>query len=90
MKNVYKLTAYDSELKAYTSENFYSNLKAAKASFESLKRHIMRKEDINFTKCKIVEWFYTDKGANKTEIIDDRFNITLTKWNVAKVASEWL
>ena len=89
MRNVYKLTSYDEKLEIITSEHFYSNLKVAKESFESLKSFLISKHELDSEKVEIKKWFFSHGGANKTEIINGKFNITLTEWTLSKEASVW-
>ena len=44
MKNLYVLTVHDSKIKGFIVTQHYSNLKAGKESFQSIKNHLIKKE----------------------------------------------
>ena len=89
MRKVYKLTSHDSKHDAYTYESYYSNLANATKSFESLKVYMIGKHNLDEDFVEVESWFFSHGGANRTEILDNRFNITLTEWSLNKDASDF-
>jgi|TARA_R110000824_G_scaffold400342_1_gene607666 hypothetical protein len=88
MKNIYILTCYDTKINGFTATYYYSNPKSAKESFVNLTNHIIKKHEL--VNPKIEAWAFNTGGINKTDVIADRFNITLVKYSVNKDTSTFI
>jgi hypothetical protein len=88
MKNVFELTAHDSNTGAFVAKQFYSNRKAAHGSFTELKEHLIEKYNLDPTDIK--KWTFSDGGDHQTDILAGRFNVTLVIWNVSKETSTFI
>ena len=88
MKNLYVLTVHDSKINAFVVTQHYSNLKAGKESFKSIKNHLIKKHNLNSEGFKL--WTLGDNGANRTEVYKELYNISLTKQTLQKESSTWI
>tara|TARA_R110001606_G_scaffold271294_1_gene419862 strand:- start:85 stop:351 length:267 start_codon:yes stop_codon:yes gene_type:complete len=88
MKNLYVLTVHDSKIKGFIVTQHYSNLKAGKESFQSIKNHLIKKHNLNSDGFKL--WTLGDNGANRTEVYKELYNISLTKQTLQKETSTWI
>ena len=85
MKSIFVLTCYDTKLKGFTARQHYSNGKSAIKSFDNLSEHIIKKHNLVNPTVKV--WTFNTGGANKSHVINDRFNITLVKDSISKDVS---
>ena len=83
MKNLYVLTVHDSKIKGFIVTQHYSNLKAGKESFQSIKNHLIKKHNLNSDGFKL--WTLGDNGVYK-----ELYNISLTKQTLQKETSTWI
>ena len=88
MKNLYVLTVLDAKIKAFIVTQHYSNLKAGKESFQSIKNYLIKKHNLNSEDFKL--WSLSDNGANRTEVCKELYNISLTKQTLEKETSTWI
>ena len=88
MKNIYTLTVLDSLNNNFTFTQNYSNKKAALNSFENIQNHTIEK--YNLKDKEIVTYSFNTGGLNKTNIIDNRFNITLNVWSLETKESTFI
>ena len=88
MKNIYILTAHDSQLNCYIATQHYSNPTAAKGSFDALKEHLIEKYHLQGQ--EVVDWTFQDGGIHRTQILGKRFNVTLNHWSVSKDVSTFI
>jgi len=85
MKIVYELTCYDCTTRAFISKFHYSNKKAAIASFKRLKKRIIAKFDL--ANPKIVQWTFKDGGLHRSDIINERYSVSLIPHSISKEPS---
>tara|TARA_R110002072_G_scaffold53047_1_gene140573 strand:- start:202 stop:516 length:315 start_codon:yes stop_codon:yes gene_type:complete len=88
MKKVYALTVYDVKLKGFITTQHYSNLRAAKESFDRIKEHLIAKYDLESDGFK--KWTRMDNGANITDVYEGLYNVSIVRWSVQKDPSTWL
>ena len=88
MKKVYELTVYDVKSKCFITNQYYSNLRAAKESFETIKKHLTEKYDLDIDGFK--QWTLMDNGSNRTDVYEGLYNVSIVKWSVQKDPSTWV
>ena len=88
MKKVYALTVYDVKLKGLIVTQYYSNLRAANKSFETIKKRLTEKYDLDIDGFK--EWTLMDNGSNRTDVYEGLYNVSIVRWSVQKDPSTWL
>ena len=88
MKKVYALTVYDVKLKGLIVTQYYSNLRAANKSFETVKKRLTEQYDLDIDGFK--PWVLSDGGASRTDIYEGLYNVSIIKWNVQKDPSTWI
>jgi hypothetical protein len=88
MATVYELTIHDGKTKVFNAKFFYSNVVAAKKSYESLKSYYMRKHGL--TDEDVEKWNYSHGGANRTEILAGRWNLSVIPHTLSKEVSVFI
>lgn len=88
MNHIFVLTAHDSTTNSFITTSYYSERNTAYGSFESLQKYIVQKYSLN--EQDISKWTYSDGGDNRTNLIGERFNISLTRCTISNDISTWI
>ena len=81
------LIKYNRNSESVISKSFYTNAKAGKKSFETLKERVLKNN--NWTKSDIVDWSDLDCELETISIAEE-YNLSLVKWDMSNKESKWV